>query len=83
VTDWLKPGSVPPQSASEDLLDDDEVVRDEMAPEPAPAASGGYGTPSDRASPGDSGEGTDETSNAGDDLQTDWLRDAPGGGGQR
>jgi hypothetical protein len=62
VTDWLKPGSVPPQSASEDLVDDDDAAADDT---------------------GGSGEGTDETSNIGGDDQTNWLRDAPGGGDER
>ena len=43
-------------------------------------ASGGYGTASGFGSSGGSGEGTDETSAPGEDNQTDWLRDAPGGG---
>ena len=49
----------------------------------ATGASGGYGTASGLGSSTGSGEGTDETSNAGDDDQTNWLRDAPGGGGDR
>ena len=41
----------------------------------ATSAGGGYGVGSDRGS-GGSGEGTRP---AGDDAETDWLRDAPGG----
>jgi hypothetical protein len=49
----------------------------------ATGASGGYGTASGLGSSSGSGEATDETSNAGDDDQTNWLRDAPGAGGDR
>ena len=49
----------------------------------ASSASGGYGTGSENQSSGGTGEGTDETSTAGDDAQTEWLRDAPGAGGDR
>jgi hypothetical protein len=88
VSDWLKPASVPRESPS----DDEPVLDEEMNPPAAPGvertgqgtgASGGYGTASGRASSGGSGEGTENTSNAGDDDQTDWLREAPGGGEQR
>lgn len=41
----------------------------------ATSAGGGYGVGSERGS-GGSGEGTRP---AGDDPETDWLRDAPGG----
>ena len=41
----------------------------------ATSAGGGYGVESERGS-GGSGEGT---RSAGDDPETDWLRDAPGG----
>jgi hypothetical protein len=49
----------------------------------ASSASGGYGTASDRQSSGGTGEGTEDTSLAGAEDQTDWLRDAPGGRGDR
>lgn len=45
------------------------------------SASGGYGSRSDVQSSSGTGEGTDEAS--GGDEQTEWLRDAPGGGGER
>ena len=45
----------------------------------ATSAGGGYGVGSERGS-GGSGEGTRP---AGDDPETDWLRDAPGGSGSR
>jgi hypothetical protein len=78
VTDWMKPGVMPPDSVSDDVLvEDDEVLRDEMNPPTAPA-TGGYGTVSGRPSSGGSGEGSENASNAGDDDQTDWLREAPG-----
>ena len=67
---------------------EDDGVGDEMNDESlgtartgqSTGASGGYGTASGFGSSGGSGEGTDETSTPGDDDQTDWLRDAPGGG---
>jgi hypothetical protein len=80
VTDWLKPGAVPPDAASE--LDDDDGVNDDTdTPEPSTAqpASGGYGTASGKGSSGGSGEGTDDTSSPGGDAQSEWLRDARGG----
>jgi hypothetical protein len=80
VTDWLKPPAVPSPPLAPD---DDEVLRDEMKPPPAPSASGGDGTASDRPSSGGSGEGTEKTSDAGDDDQTDRPRDAPGRGDER
>lgn len=49
----------------------------------AGSASGGYGTGSASGTSGGTGSGDDETSAAGDDPQTDWLRDAPGAGGER
>jgi len=49
----------------------------------ASSASGGYGTASDRQSSGGTGESTEDTSLAGAEDQTDWLRDAPGGRGDR
>jgi hypothetical protein len=45
----------------------------------AGSASGGWGTGSETASSGGTGEG-DEEASPGVDAQTDWLRDAPGGG---
>ena len=47
------------------------------------SASGGYGTGSESGSSGGTGEATDESSAPGADAQTDWLRDAPGGGEER
>lgn len=83
MSDWLKPGSVPPNSTAE-LVDDDIVASDADAETPmrrgeATTASGGYGTPSSGGSSGGSGEATDDTSSPGTDDQSDWLRDAPGG----
>ena len=49
----------------------------------ASSASGGYGTGSDVHSSAGTGEGDEATSTAGDDVQTDWLRDAPGSRGDR
>src|SRR5204862_524520 len=81
---WLKPPSVPPEPAP----DDDQVLHEEMSPPAAPGAApsgqatgaaGGYGSASDRASSGGSAEGTESTSDAGDDDQTNWLRNARGG----
>jgi len=74
VTDWLKPPSVPPEPAP----DDDAVLRDEMRPPPAPGAA-----PSGQAAgAGSSDEGTESTSNAGDDDQTK-LPKAPDGSDER
>jgi len=44
------------------------------------SASGGYGTGSADQTSAGTGAGDDETSVPGGDPQTDWLRDAPGGG---
>ena len=44
------------------------------------SASGGYGSGSDANSSGGTGDVTEDASSSGDDAQTDWLRDAPGGG---
>ena len=49
----------------------------------AGSASGGYGTGSAKQSSGGTGDGTADTSTPGEDAQTDWLRDAPGGGEDR
>lgn len=49
----------------------------------AGSASGGYGTGSATGTSGGTGAGDDATSMPGDDPQTDWLRDAPGSGGDR
>jgi len=62
--------------------------RDAIAPSSAPggqasSTAGGYGSGSGVQSSGGTGEGTDDTSTAGEEAQTDWLRDAPGGGGDR
>lgn len=79
MTDWLKPGAVPPDAAA-DMQDDDAVSDDRSTSEPATKpASGGYGTPSGQASSGGSGEATDDTSSPGTDNQSEWLRDARGG----
>jgi hypothetical protein len=83
VSDALRPRPVANDDDTASADDAAEVVGEEAAPAPARAASGGYGTPSDRASSGGSGDGTEDTSNAGDDDQTNWLRDAPGGGDER
>jgi hypothetical protein len=48
----------------------------------AGSASGGYGTGSADGTSGGTGAGDDDTSAPGVDPQTDWLRDAPGGGGE-
>jgi hypothetical protein len=79
VSDWLKPGAMPPDATLE--LDDDAMSDDTEVPEPSTArpAGGGYGSTSGRASSGGSGEATDETSNPGTDAQSEWLRDAGGG----
>ncbi len=45
---------------------------------PAPAAGGGYGSTSEAGGSGDS-EGRTK---AGEDPQTEWLRNAPGGEGE-
>jgi hypothetical protein len=63
-------------------------VPDPVAPSLAPggqagSASGGYGSGSAVQSSGGTGEATDETSTPGDDAQTEWLRDAAAGGGER
>ena len=87
-------GVVGPLATSEtgdDAMDADGTDRaDARDPEAAAAArtqplghsssasGGGYGSPSGRGS-GGSGEATPETSDAGNEAQTDWLRDAPGG----
>ncbi len=47
----------------------------------AGSASGGYGSGSADGTSGGTGAGDDATSTPGDDPQTDWLRDAPGRGG--
>ena len=80
MTDWLKPGAVPPDAAAE-LDDDDGVSDDTDTPEPSTTqrARGGQGTASGHKSPGGTGEGTDDTSSPGGDPQGDWLRDARGG----
>lgn len=44
----------------------------------ASSASGGYGTGSATHSSAGTGEGDEDTSAAGEDAQTDWLRDARG-----
>ena len=75
MTDWLKPPSVPPEPAP----DDDKVLRDEMSPPPAPGAA-----PSGQAAGPVSGdEGTESTSNAGDDDQANLLPEAPDGSDER
>lgn len=79
MTDSMKPAAMPPGAVS----NDDEVLRDEMSPPAAPSASGGYGTASGGASSGGTGEGTENTSNAGHDDQSDWLREAPDGSDER
>ncbi len=59
-----------------------DVVASTTAPGgQATSAGGGYGTGSEAQSSGGSGEATDDTSTGGDDNQTEWLRDAPGAGG--
>ena len=66
------------------LLAESSAVASDAGPGgQASSASGGYGTASDRQSSGGTGEGTEDTSLAGAEDQTDWLRDAPGGGGDR
>jgi hypothetical protein len=44
------------------------------------SAGGGHGTGSDKQSSGGTGEGD---TNAGDDAETEWLREAPGGSASR
>jgi hypothetical protein len=73
--------------ASPGEADDAELLSESPAVAPTDAlggqlgsASGGYGSGSDANSSGGTGDGTDDASSAGDDAQTDWLRDAPGGG---
>jgi hypothetical protein len=63
-----------------DPTDESGVATARVQPEGQSSASsgGGYGSPSGRGS-GGSGEATPETSDAGNEAQTDWLRDAPGG----
>lgn len=66
------------------LLSQSSAVASGSAPGgQASSASGGYGTASDRQSSGGTGEGTEDTSLAGAENQTDWLRDAPGGRGEQ
>jgi hypothetical protein len=66
------------------LLSESSAIASGTAPGgQASSASGGYGTASDRQSSGGTGEGTEDTSLAGAEDQTDWLRDAPGGRGDR
>ncbi|MFL5681012.1 MAG: hypothetical protein ACJ77B_10470 [Chloroflexota bacterium] len=66
--------------ADTDALEDELDTPAGTAPtgQSATASGGGYGSPSGRGSAG-SGEATPESSDAGEDDQTDWLRDAPGG----
>jgi hypothetical protein len=80
VTDWLKPGAVPPDAAS-DLHDDDEISDDTDTREPSTTqrVSGGQGTVGGHKSPRGSRGSTDDTLRPGDDPQSDWLRDARGG----
>jgi hypothetical protein len=70
------------QPGDRDVADstDDSGAAARVQPEGHSSASsgGGYGSPSGRGS-GGSGEATRETSDAGNEAQTDWLRDAPGG----
>jgi hypothetical protein len=51
---------------------------DELPAGDATGASGGYGSGSARRSSGGTGDGEATT---GDDPETEWLRDAPGGAG--
>lgn len=85
MTDWLKPGAVPPDAAT-DLQDDDAMSDDTTddiaaAPEPSAAqrAGGSNGTTSGDGSSRDNGEGTHDTLGVATDSQSQSLRDAPGG----
>src|SRR4051812_26285304 len=79
-------GVVGPLDTSTSGDTDSEALEDELdtpagtAPvgRRATSSGGGYGSASGRGSAG-SGEATPESSDAGEDDQTDWLRDAPGG----
>ena len=47
------------------------------------SASGGYGTGSETQSSGGTGDASDDSSTPGDDDQTGWVREAPGGARER
>jgi hypothetical protein len=64
---------------AERLSSSDAVASDRGSPGQGDSASGGYGTRSARQSSGGTGEGTDDTSTPGEENETDWLRQAPGG----